>query len=173
MQELHEIYNLALPYSLNILPTICHIKFLSLYPILKSFIPLIYYINKPMSNKLWPFKKRYLATVFSKSFSVVMKLSKMLIKLALQNYITISIFFLVLNVSLISNKAPKLHSVICSEVNTASITEHYCKGDGVVISSLFLWKLLLFIAKKIYNVLCNFVCDILCLKLLESINSHS
>ena len=130
-----------------------------------------------MSYKLWLFKKRYLAIVFSKSFSVVMKLSKMLIKLALQNYITISIFFffffLMLNVSLISNKAPKLHSVICSEVNTASITEHYCQVDGVVISSLFLWKLLLFIAKKIYKVLCNFVCDLLCLKLLESINSHS
>ena len=45
----------------------------------------------------------------------------MLIKLALQNNIT-KTFNLELNVSLISNKAPNLHSVICSEMNIASIT---------------------------------------------------
>ena len=45
----------------------------------------------------------------------------MLIKLALPNDITRT-FNLEINVSLISNKAPNLHSVICSEMNTASIT---------------------------------------------------
>ena len=44
---------------------------------------------------------------------MVMKLSEMFIKPSLN---------LELNVALISNKAPNLHSVICSETNTASIT---------------------------------------------------
>ena len=33
----------------------------------------------------------------------------------------LKIFNLELNVSLISNKAPNLHSVICSEINTGSV----------------------------------------------------
>ena len=45
---------------------------------------------------------------------MVVKLSKILIKPALQNHI--------LNVSLVSNKAPNLHSVICSEMIITSIT---------------------------------------------------
>ena len=45
----------------------------------------------------------------------------MLIKLALPNHIT-KTFNLELNVSLIFNKAPNLHSVTYSEVNAASVT---------------------------------------------------
>ena len=54
----------------------------------------------------------------------------MLIKPALQNYITTNIY-LELNVSLISTKAPNLHSLICSEMNTASVTKKTTvKGNG-------------------------------------------
>ena len=52
---------------------------------------------------------------------MVMKLSKVLIKPALQNHVTKNIQ-LVLNVSLISNKAPNMNTVICSGMNTASAT---------------------------------------------------
>ena len=62
-----------------------------------------------------------------------MKFFKMLIKPALQNQITKDINVLELNVLLISSKAPNLHSVIYSEMNTASIT-----SKGVVVSSCFL-----------------------------------
>ena len=72
----------------------------------------------------------------------------MLIEPALQNHI--ETFNLELNESLISNKAPNLHSVSCSEMYiVSSTTKDYCKREGIVISSCFLWKLLLFYYKKI------------------------
>ena len=90
-------------------------------PILKSFIPsLTKQINfcgtnyGSSSKTTWPI-------CFSKSYSMVMKLSNELTKPVLQNHITRKIK-LDLNVSLISSKAPTLHSVIFSEMNTASIT---------------------------------------------------
>ena len=52
---------------------------------------------------------------------MIVKLSKILINSALPNHIT-KIFNLELNVSLTFNKAPNLHSVTYSEMNTASIT---------------------------------------------------
>ena len=50
-----------------------------------------------------------------------MKLFKILIKPKPPNYIT-KTFNLELYVSLISNNSHNLHSVICSEIDTASIT---------------------------------------------------
>ena len=55
-----------------------------------------------------------------------------------------------LNLSLISNKAPSLCSVICSEINTASITN---------IRQLY------FIGKRFYNLLHKHVSGLLCLLL--------
>ena len=40
-EQLHEIYNLPLPYFLTILPAICQIEYFSLY-FLKGSIPLFY-----------------------------------------------------------------------------------------------------------------------------------
>ena len=42
------------------------------------------------------------------------------VKAALKNHVATSNFEL--NFTIVSNKTPNLHSVICSEVNTASIT---------------------------------------------------
>ena len=62
------------------------------------------------------------------------------------------------------NVAPILHTVICFEMNTASIqTKDCCKSKGIVISSFFLWKLFPFIVKRFYNLLYNPICGILCL----------
>ena len=48
------------------------------------------------------------------------------------------------------------------------------KTKGLVISSYFLWKLLLFIVKRFYNLLYHLICGLLCLlSYWESINSHS
>ena len=55
------------------------------------------------------------------------------------------------------NVAPILHSNLF-EMNTASITN---KKQRVVISSCFLWKLLLFIVKIVYNLLYNLISGLL------------
>ena len=47
------------------------------------------------------------------------------------------VYNLVINLSLISNKAPNLYSVICFEMNTISITT-VCKMKRVAISSFSL-----------------------------------
>ena len=72
-------------------------------------------------------------------------------------------------------QAPNLHSVIFySEMNTASVTrKDFFKRKGVVISSYFLWKLLLFIVKRFQNLLYYPICGLLCvLSYWESINTH-
>ena len=58
------------------------------------------------------------------------------------------------------NVAPILRSVICSEMNTASITNKRLRRKVVVISSCFFWKLLPFIAKRFYNLPYNSICRI-------------
>ena len=85
----------------------------------------------------------------------------MLIKPALQNRLTKNIYR-ELNVPLTFNKAPNLHSVTCSEMNNALQlqTKDYCKKKGVVISSCFLWKLLLLIGKGFPNLLYNPLCGL-------------
>ena len=48
------------------------------------------------------------------------------------------------------------------------------KWKTVVVGSCFLWKLLLFIVKRFYNLLYNPISGLLCLlSYWESINSHS
>ena len=64
------------------------------------------------------------------------------------------------------NVAPILHSVICSEMDTAWITS---KRQGLVKSSYFLWKLLLFIVNRFYYLLYNSICI---LSYWESIVTH-
>ena len=89
--------------------------------------------------------------------------------------IQLKIFNLELTFSLTSSKAPNLHSVICSEMNTASVTKKdYCKRKGVDISSCFFWKLLLLIVKRFSNMLRNPISCLSCLLCYWGcINSHS
>ena len=71
------------------------------------------------------------------------------------------------------NVAPILRSVICSRWMLLQ-TKDYCKRKGVVLSLCFLWKLLLFIVKRFYNLLYNPTCGLLCLlSYWEYMNSHS
>ena len=107
---------------------------LNLYPYIfshfKKFYPSLL-LNK-CTHKVWPLKESYLVTTFFK-----------VIQCSYETF---------------QNVAPNLHSVICSEINTASITKGYCKRKGVVISSCFLWKLLIFIVKRFttyYIILCG------------------
>ena len=61
-----------------------------------------------------------------------------------------------LNVSLISNKAPNVYSIICSEMNNASVTKRKpVKMERGSYKFMFFWKLLLFIVKRFCNLLCN------------------
>ena len=62
---------------------------------------------------------------------------------------------LALNLPLISNNAPNLQSVICSEINILFQlhTKHYFKIKEISISTYFLWKLLSFIGNIFYNLL--------------------
>ena len=128
-----------------------------------------------MWYKQWPFKQSYVVTVYFK-----------VIQYGCETFqhckiIQLKTFNLELNVSLISNKAPNLYSVICAEMNAASVkNKNYCKRKGVVISSCLLLELLLFIVKRfyilLYNPICilhNPVCSLLCLRYWESINIDS
>ena len=58
----------TLPYFLTNSPTYAILKSLTLhfFPILKSFILLLYKTNKPLLYKLLPFRPNYLANVFFK-----------------------------------------------------------------------------------------------------------
>ena len=82
---------------LTISPTICQIKSLPLhFSHFKKFYSSFLLDKKLLRYKLWPFKQSYLATMIPKVLQY--------------GYETFQ------------NVAPVLHSVICSEMNTASIT---------------------------------------------------
>ena len=58
--------------------------------------------------------------------------------------------------------------------SSASVTKDDCKRKGLVISSCFLRKLLLYIATGFYSLLFNPICGLLCLlSHWESVNNHS
>ena len=94
------------------------------------------------------FQAKLLSHCFSKSYSMVMKLSKMLLQFC-------TVWFVLRWILL------QLQTKGC------------CEKKGVVISSCFP-KLVSFIVKRFYNLLYNPTCGLLCLlSYWKSINSHS
>ena len=92
-----------------------------------------------------------------------MKISKMLIKPALPNCVIFLTFNLELNVSLISNKAPNLRSVICSEIKTASITNKRLRyKERGSYKFMFSLETVSFYCKKILQLIINLTYGLLC-----------
>ena len=80
----------------------------------------------------------FIGHFFSKSYSMVMKVPKILLHLCTLKFV---LRWILLQLQ----------------------TKGCCKRKGVVISLCFLWKLLPFIIKRFYNLLYNPICDLLCL----------
>ena len=96
-----------------------------------------------MWYKLWPSKQSYLAAMF--------------FKLMQYGYETFQ------NVASILHSECCFNSALQRWILLQLQTQGYCKRKGVVISFCFLWKLLLFIVKRFYNLLYNPICGLLCL----------
>ena len=106
--------------------TLCFI--FTSFPISKSFIPNVYGTNYDLKFIQYGFE----------IFQTVLSLSCKIMQRKTSN--------LVINLSLISNKAPNLFSAIVSGINTVSDTNLillHCKIQGVAISLGFLQKLII------------------------------
>ena len=129
-EQLHEIYNFALPYFFTISPTLHQIKSLSLHFLsfqkvrFLSFTKQINFCGTGLITMA--FQVKLLSHCFSMSYSIVIKLSKMLLQFCTIWFVLRWILF-------------QLR------------TKDYCKRKGVVLSSCFPWQLLLFIVKRLYT----------------------
>ena len=85
--------------------------------------------------------------------------------------IPLKTFNLRLNLSLVSNKAPKLHSVICFEINTASITNNRSNHQKCFVKETVLKNFAKFTEKHLRQTACS--CHVMYAFQSESTNEHS
>ena len=117
--------------------------------------------NHDLSIKTTKAKVKAKLFCFSKSYSIVKNFSKLLILNCKITWLQTS--NLVLNLSLISNKDPNLYSVICFELDLVSIANiKLLQNERSNLSSRFLWKLLPFIEKTLYNLSYKPIYGLLC-----------